>query len=255
MRKPLIIKGKTIGQGKPLICVPVMEPEADAVVAEVKALAERKVDMIEWRLDAFAKAESLNAIREVLDRLEPYLKETILVYTFRSQKQGGLLELSPEQIYDIHQVGAESGAVDFVDVEFFEAKHAAAEIRKLQSLGAHVITSHHDFGETPKGDVIAMLLEQMAESTTDVVKLAVMPNSVEDVLTLLGQTADFHKKYPSCPLITMSMGKLGAVSRVAGETFGSCVTFGAGKEASAPGQIEMGVLDTILEALRQEDEA
>ena len=103
MRKPLIIKGKTIGQGKPLICVPVMEPEADAVVSEVKALAERKVDMIEWRLDAFAKVESLNAIREVLDRLEPYLKETILVYTFRSQKQGGLLELSPEQIYDIQQ--------------------------------------------------------------------------------------------------------------------------------------------------------
>ncbi|MDD6505190.1 MAG: type I 3-dehydroquinate dehydratase, partial [Lachnospiraceae bacterium] len=68
--------------------------------------------MIEWRLDAFAKVESLNAIREVLDRLEPSLKETILVYTFRSQQQGGLLELSPEQIYDIQQVGAESGAVD-----------------------------------------------------------------------------------------------------------------------------------------------
>lgn len=255
MRKPLIIKGKTIGQGKPLICVPVMEPEADAVVSEVKALAERRVDMVEWRLDAFSKAKSPNAIREVLDRLEPYLKETILIYTFRSKKQGGLLELSPEQIYDIHQVGAESGAVDFVDVEFFEARHAASEIRKLQSMGTHVITSHHDFGGTPEGEVLAMLLEQMAESPTDAVKLAVMPNSVEDVLTLLKQTADFHRRYPGCPLITMSMGKLGAVSRVAGETFGSCVTFGAAKVASAPGQIEVDVLDTILEALRQEGEA
>lgn len=255
MRKPLIIKGKTIGQGRPLICVPVMAPDAEHIVAEIQELAAQGTDMVEWRLDAFAQVTSLNAIRDVLERVEPYLEDTILVYTFRSKRQGGLLELSAEQIYDIHQVGAESKAVDFVDVEFFEAEKVHAEIKELQKLGAHVITSHHDFAQTPDAAVIAMLLEKMAESTTDMVKLAVMPNSVEDVLHLLEQTAQFHAKYPTCPLITMSMGSLGVVSRVAGETFGSCVTFGAGHKASAPGQIEAQKLAVILDALRQGDEA
>ena len=45
------------------------------------------------------------------------------------------------------------------------------------------------------------------------------------------------------------MGKLGAVSRVCGELFGSCVTFAAGKNASAPGQIEAEKMEEILKVL------
>ena len=55
--------------------------------------------------------------------------------------------------------------------------------------------------------------------------------------------------YPNQLLITMSMGKLGMVSRISGELFGSCVTFAAGKKASAPGQIAMDDLKNILQIL------
>ena len=116
MEKFLEIKRKKIGQGKPLICVPVMAKEKEEIVRQAKQLVERKTDMIEWRVDAFSGAESPNAIREVLEELNPMMSETILVYTFRSKKQGGLLQLSPEQISDIHLVAAESGVVDFIDV-------------------------------------------------------------------------------------------------------------------------------------------
>jgi 3-dehydroquinate dehydratase-1 len=94
-----------------------------------------------------------------------------------------------------------------------------------------------------------MLLERMAESDADIVKLAVMPQSREDVLSLLAETGSFHETYPDQPLITMSMGALGVVSRIAGETFGSCVTFGAGNQASAPGQMPMDELEKILNAI------
>lgn len=57
------------------------------------------------------------------------------------------------------------------------------------------------------------------------------------------------KKELSIPFITISMGKLGAVSRICGETFGSCITFGAGTDASAPGQIPATQLRKILELL------
>ena len=114
-----------------------------------------------------------------------------------------------------------------------------------------MIASHHDFEQTPERDVIKMLLEQIRESGADIVKLAVMPQSMQDVLDLLEETNRFHEDYPSTPLITMSMGQLGSISRIAGEYFGSCVTFGAGEKASAPGQFDRNVLGNILQTLHK----
>ena len=77
----LCVKGKRIGTGRPLVCVPVMEQTREAIVAEVQRLVQLHVDMVEWRVDAFAGIESLNAIREVLADLAPLVEHTILVYT------------------------------------------------------------------------------------------------------------------------------------------------------------------------------
>ena len=242
----LKVKNKSIGTGKPLVCVSVMDSQMEAIVQEVERLVQNNVEMIEWRVDAFEGVKSPNAVREVLAAIEPLVKDVILVYTFRSKEQGGLCSLDNEKIYDLHQVAAESKVVDFIDIEYFYTDNADVEVYELQKMGAKVITSHHDFHETPSADVLYMLLEQMKHSNADIVKLAVMPQSADDVLRLLAETNHFHKKYPKQPLITMSMGKLGSVSRICGETFGSCVTFGAGKNASAPGQIEMTKLEEIL---------
>ena len=245
----LKVKNKLIGEGKPLVCVSVMEEKHADIVAEVKRLVDNQVEMIEWRVDAFENVKSLNAVRMVLEEVAPFVTDVILVFTFRSKEQGGLCSLAGEQVYDLHQVAAESKVVDFIDVEYFYIEDADAEIYELQKMGAKVITSHHDFHETPSADVLFMLLEQMKHSNADIVKLAMMPQCTEDVLRLLSETNHFHKRYPDQPLITMSMGKLGMVSRISGEAFGSCVTFGAGKNASAPGQIPMEKLEDILKVL------
>lgn len=248
----LKVKNKVLGSGKPLICISVMDSEKDEIIAEVKRLIENGAEMIEWRVDAFSGVKSPNAVREVLHEVAPHIKDTIFVFTFRSKEQGGMCSLASEKVYDLHQVAAESKVVDFIDVEYFYTEDADVEVYTLQKMGTKVITSHHDFHETPSSDVLFMLLEQMNHSNADIVKLAMMPNSTEDVLRLLTETNHFHKRYPKQPLITMAMGKLGVISRVAGETFGSCVTFGAGKNASAPGQVEMTKLQQILDALSGE---
>ena len=245
----LKIKDKVFANGKPIICVSVMDAKKEDIVAEVRRLVEMKAEMIEWRVDAFEGVESLNAVREVLQEVATLIKDTIFVFTFRSKEQGGEKSLSSEMVYDLHQVAAESHVVDFIDVEYFYTEDADVEVYELQKMGTRVITSHHDFHETPSSDVLFMLLEQMKHSNADIVKLAMMPNTTEDVLRLLEETNHFHKRYPDQPLITMSMGKMGMISRISGETFGSCVTFGAGKNASAPGQIPMEKLKLILEVL------
>ena len=59
---------------------------------------------------------------------------------------------------------------------------------------------------------------------------------------------DTKKAREDITLITMSMGQLGVISRLAGGTFGSAMTFGAKTKelASAPGQIEVDELKNIL---------
>lgn len=251
MENLLCIKGKIIGKGKPLVCVPVMESSKEEILRETRRLEEAHTEMIEWRVDAFENVGSPNAIREILNEMKHIIKESILVYTFRSKNQGGCKALSAADIYDIHQVAAESDVVDFIDVEYFEAKNPQKEIAMLREMGAYVIASHHDFEQTPDTEVIRMLLEQIRESGADVVKLAVMPQNMWDVLHLLEETNRFHENHPDYPLITMSMGAKGGISRVAGEFFGSCVTFGAGGQASAPGQLPVKQLEEILHILHQ----
>lgn len=249
MNHQLVIKGKVFGEGRPVICLPVMKTTREEIIEETKRLVSMDAEMIEWRVDAFSEVSSLNAIRELLNELKPIVESTPFVYTFRSKEQGGLVSMSDTEIYDIHQVAAETKVPDFIDIEFFASKQPVKEIKALHEMGAYVIASHHDFNETPPKDVMNMLLSEMQGSGADIVKLAVMPGSSSDVLDLLNATVEFKDKYEDTPLITMSMGKMGMISRVSGEVFGSCVTFGNPGEASAPGQIEVSKLTEMLAIL------
>ena len=96
---------------------------------------------------------------------------------------------------------------------------------------------------------IAQLRAAMQAAGADLPKLAVMPQSRRDVLALLAATAEMAERHPATPVITMSMGALGAVSRICGEAMGSAMTFASAGKASAPGQIELEVLNPVLDRL------
>ncbi len=89
----------------------------------------------------------------------------------------------------------------------------------------------------------------MQDLGADLPKIAVMPQSPQDVLTLLAATLTMKEKYATRPLITMSMGKSGGVSRVTGRLFGSAMTFGTVGQASAPGQIAIAKLREVMDML------
>lgn len=89
----------------------------------------------------------------------------------------------------------------------------------------------------------------MQDLGADLPKIAVMPQSPQDVLTLLAATLTMKEKYATRPLITMSMGKSGGVSRVTGRLFGSAMTFGTVGQASAHGQIAIAKLREVMDIL------
>ena len=245
------IKGTEVGTGRQLICVPVLEKTKEEVIKEVEYLVKSDADMIEWRLDAFEHYTDYNEVREILQQIAPLLKKKLFLYTFRTAKQGGVVSVDRETLNDLHDLAAESECVDLIDLEFFEEEHPARKIRKLHKQGLKVIASHHDFYETPDREVMKMLLEQMCAGGADIVKLAVMPQNMEDVLKLLSVTNEFKEENPDTPVITMSMGKMGMISRLCGESFGAAVTFAAHKKASAPGQMEMHEVADILEKMHK----
>ena len=92
-------------------------------------------------------------------------------------------------------------------------------------------------------------LTAMQRVGADLPKLAVMPTCRADVLELLAATAEMADCHPETPVITMSMGALGAVSRLCGEAFGSAMTFANPGTASAPGQVPLDVVNAVLECL------
>ena len=53
-------------------------------------------------------------------------------------------------------------------------------------------------------------------------------------MTLLEATLEMSEQHADRPIITMSMASNGMISRLSGEVFGSCLTFGAAGKASAP---------------------
>ena len=247
----ITIKGKTIGGGKPCVCVPVMGREKNEIIEEIIELTKCPVDIIEWRVDAFSKHLDFNEVREILQTITPCISDKIFLYTFRTKLQGGFGDVTSDQLDDIHDIAAESGVVDLLDLEFFAEEFPVIKILRLQEKGIKIVASHHDFEETPERDVMKMLLERMCAGNADIVKIAVMPQNEEDVLRLLSVTNEFYKENPDTPIISMSMGKYGMISRLCGETFGSCVTFAVNKESSAPGQMSMGKVIEVIDFLHE----
>ncbi len=91
---------------------------------------------------------------------------------------------------------------------------------------------------------------KMQEMEADIAKLAVMPRTERDVLTLLDATLAMKELHQDTPIVTMAMGELGVISRLAGQLFGSAITFGSVGEVSAPGQIPVEKLYEFLKDLK-----
>lgn len=248
----LTIKNVTVGEGAPKVIVPLVGTTEEQILAEAALVKELRPDVVEWRVDIYERMEDLEAVKEMIAKLRNVFAEELLLFTFRSHKEGGNKEISEEFYVELNQTAILTKNIDLVDVELFnEEKNVKAILSKAKENGVFVIMSNHDFFKTPAKDEIISRLRKMQEYGADIPKIAVMPASAADVITLLDATNTMKTQYADRPIITMSMGGMGVISRLAGEVFGSAFTFAAGKEASAPGQIPVAELRTVLEVLHK----
>ncbi|MCI6736846.1 MAG: type I 3-dehydroquinate dehydratase, partial [Intestinibacter sp.] len=238
MKKVVEVRNLKLGEGIPKICVPLVGKTDEEIISEAEYLKDLKLDLVEWRVDHYEGVEDLDKVKNILSALRDKVGDLPILFTFRSKKEGGEREVSDEYYADLNKKIAETKMVDLIDVELFTGDEIVKDIVEFaHQNGVKVVMSNHDFFKTPEKEEIIKRLCKMQDLGADLPKIAVMPNTSEDVITLLAATEDMSTKYAKTPIITMSMGGLGLVSRLAGETFGSALTFGAAKVASAPGQI------------------
>mgnify|MGYP004500180859 FL=1 len=244
------IRDIEIGAGAPKIIVPIVGITKEDIIEEAKTFDSIPVDVVEWRADWFEGVFDFAKVEDVLKDLRTVLGNIPLLMTFRTSKEGGEKAIEPDAYAELNIKAAQTGYVDLVDVEIFTGDEIVKKIIDgAHAAGVKVIASNHDFFKTPAKADIIYRLRKMQDMNADIPKIAVMPQNKKDVLTLLAATEEMTTNYADRPIITMSMAGTGVISRLCGEVFGSSMTFGAAKKASAPGQMGVNDLNTVLRLL------
>ncbi len=247
--KVVHIRNTQIGSGLPKICVPVTGTSQQEILQQTQNAAAQFPDLLEWRADFYESLFEIEKVKQTSKKMRDILGEIPLIFTIRTVKEGGNCEITAEEYCKILKNVAQIKEIDLIDVEIFMDASMKLLIHDLQKAGKIVIASNHHFHQTPSKGEMEQILAEMELAGADIRKLAVMPSCPEDVLELLSATVAANRTGEQ-PVITMSMSGLGAVSRVAGQIFGSCVTFGTVGTASAPGQLELSDLKQFLNKLQ-----
>ena len=246
------IKHCIIGFDRPKICVPLVGRTAEEIIAQADQIRQSKrssaIDMVELRGDYLDILPDYEQLDSLLAKVAELLPEKVLLFTIRSEAEGGeKLAFTAPTIYEINQHVIGQAVADMVDVELFSGAEQAKNLIGLaKEKGVKIIMSNHDFQTTPDASTIVNRLRSMQDLGADVAKIAVMPKNKMHVVNLLAATAMMQEAYAEVPIVTMSMGKMGAISRTSGQVLGSTITFASFAEASAPGQIPVEKMDEAL---------
>ncbi len=240
------IKNLEIGQGIPKICIPLTGRNREEIVEEMKIVKTYEPDLVEWRVDFFEESDNLEKICEMLVTINDNFKQIPVLFTFRTQEEGGEKSIILEDYVKLLKVVSQKKLADIIDVQVFWYQGKVEEfIKELKDMGVTVLASSHHFEGTPSAKEISEALYTMEKWGADILKIAVMPQLGKDICALLEATME-RKEQSQKPVITMSMGQKGMLSRICGEFTGSCVTFASGKQASAPGQVKADELKKVL---------
>ncbi len=250
--------------GRPKVAVPVVSQQPSDIIAECEAIKELPCDMVEWRADHYLSSiEELDKylsdkngyldMVKILDDIDYITGEKPVIFTVRSEKQGGKVSLTRDQLESVYGIAVETQLVDFIDIELYDKDGVFHEdwlreqIDEAHLHGVKVILSHHDFEKMPSPAELVEIVKEMYKAGADICKIAAMAADKTDAENLL-KAAAFLTKHNIGPLIMLAMGEAGMVTRVAGGRYGSYVTFASGKESSAPGQADAYTMKKWLDS-------
>ncbi|MAK29006.1 type I 3-dehydroquinate dehydratase [Acinetobacter sp.] len=246
-----VVKNLNIGDLPVKTLVPITAKTREQALAQAKVIAENKdADIAEFRIDLLEFASDTKKVIALGQELNQILKDKPLLATIRTSNEGGKLKVTDQEYEKIYSEYLKKPFMQLLDLEMFRDQAAVAKLTKL----AHqkkvlVVMSNHDFDKTPSEQEIVSRLLKQDQMGADILKIAVMPKSKQDVFTLMNATLKVSEQSTK-PLLTMSMGRLGTISRIATANMGGSLSFGMIGEASAPGQIDVTALKQFLKTVQ-----
>ena len=231
--------------------VPITAKTKEQAIAQAKVIvANQDADLAEFRIDLLDFAADSKQVIALGHELKKVLGDKSMIATIRTHNEGGKLTISDADYGKTYQAYLKQPFMDMLDVEMFRDQQVVKNTVKL----AHdkkvlIVMSNHDFKQTPSEDEIVKRLLKQDQLGADILKIAVMPQSKQDVFTLMNATLKVSQQSKK-PLLTMSMGKLGTISRIATANMGGSFSFGMIGEASAPGQIDVTQLKQFLKTVQ-----
>ncbi len=231
--------------------VPITAKNKEQALAQAQVIANTAdADLAEFRIDLLSFASDTKQVIALGHELKKILGNKPMIATIRTKNEGGQLEISDADYGKTYQAYLKNPFMDWLDVEMFRDQKVVSEIvQKAHQKKVLIVISNHDFQKTPSQDEIEKRLLKQDQMGADVLKIAVMPKSKQDVFTLMNATLKVSQQTTK-PLLTMSMGQLGTISRVATANMGGSYSFGMIGQASAPGQIDVTKLKQILQTVQ-----
>jgi 3-dehydroquinate dehydratase-1 len=247
------VGGRPLGSGAiPAICVPLVGHDRDALLSELDTIVPKSPDLIEWRVDFFRGIGTIETVVDAAVMIHAAARGIPILFTRRSAAEGGEpVAIDEAAVLAVYEAVCAAKKIDIIDYELVNPPARFARLREVsRTHGVAMIGSYHNFESTPAtGELLERCLEAERRGA-DIAKIAVMPKTTRDVLTLLSATHDASRSL-DIPVIGMSMGAQGSVSRIVGGVFGSALTFAVGKSSSAPGQIPIEDLRVVLATVKR----
>ena len=203
------------------IVVPIM-PTSMAEIALLDSKKYQEADIIEWRAD-FLPLDVLNTAAQ---QIKQKFSSQDIIFTYRTEDKA---ECNITEMAYANLIATYASEFTYIDVEVMRFKTI--------SLPDNAIASYHDFDQIPLN--LSDILSTMSARQPKVVKFAGMPKTKADVLRLMSETQAFSLQHPQQLLVTMAMGEIGKITRLAGDSFGSSWTFASVDASSAPGQFSL----------------
>lgn len=210
------------------IAIPIFQKTTDEVIAVAEDCIRKGADVLEFRVDGL-KNPDLKEITQTIEEIN-----FPMIITNRIDSEGGSFKGSEEERVDIIK-----GCADLVEYVDIELRTDDKYIEELNNYNAKVIVSYHDFEKTPELNEIYYIVEKEKEMG-DIAKVAFMPNELEDTLKVLAILSHYKDT------IAISMSDLGSYTRVMASKFNSPITFAAGRDVTAPGQIDIETMKVLL---------
>jgi 3-dehydroquinate dehydratase type I len=214
-----------------LICATIAKKDVPSAVKAAKGLS---CDVVEVRLDHFTSASDLVGLSKIRQKV---------MATCMPVREGGRFRGSEKERVGLLLKSLKYA--DYVSVELKTNRKLRDElVSEAKRLGVLVIVTYHDTEKTPSKKEIIRLLKAEEAAGADIAKVAFKPRGMDDVVRVLEAQVSAPLKVP---IIALSMGKMGRLSRAASPMLGGCLMFAAPSlaERADPGQFTIEEMQEI----------